>query len=178
MADATITTYQRNLSNVAVASVPASYAVIVPTTTKPTSGVLVDHKAQSGNSSPSLIRATPYASATGGTGVGMRLIGWAIKVDASTGNDTYIPFVLGDFTLTFSTGTVPTWSIDGATQRPYAKAVQVTGTPAANLYSPGTASASNEEPATVLVDLAGCQLVTAQFKSSGSPNMGVFYTTL
>ena len=37
MADATITTYQRNLSNVAVAAVPASYAAIAPTTTKPTS---------------------------------------------------------------------------------------------------------------------------------------------
>jgi hypothetical protein len=175
MADATITTYQRNLSNVSVASVPSTYATIAPTTTKPTSGVLVDHKTQTGNGAPSLIRATPYSSVTGGSSIGMRLVGWAIRVDSSTGNDTYVPFVLGDFTLTFAT-TPATWTIDGATQRPFSAVTQVTGTPAANLYSPG--GGANTEAATVLVDLSGCQLVTAQFKSSGTPTMGVFYATL
>lgn len=178
MADATITTYQRNLSNVSVASVPATYATIAPTTTKPTSGVLVDFRTVSGNGAPSLMRAIPYASATGGTSVGMRFVGWSIRVDSSTGNETYVPHVLADFSLSFTSGTVPTWSIDGATQRPYNTVTQLGGTPAANLYSPGTAAAANVEPAAVLLDMAGCQLVTVQFRSSGTPTMGVFYATL
>jgi hypothetical protein len=34
------------------------------------------------------------------------------------------------------------------------------------------------EPATVIVDITGSQIVTAQFKSSGTPTMGAFWATL
>jgi hypothetical protein len=34
------------------------------------------------------------------------------------------------------------------------------------------------EPAAALIDLAGAQYVTAQFKSSGTPTMGTFWSTL
>jgi hypothetical protein len=69
--------------------------------------------------------------------------------------------------------------MDGATQRPFAVIAQVAGTPAGNLYSPGTAAATNVEPASAMVDIAGSQMVTVQFRAaSGTPTMGVFVTTL
>lgn len=178
MADATITTYQRNLSNVSTTSA-ATFAAIAPTSTKPTAGVVVDHRTATGNGAPSMIRAIPYAALTTGTSIRMRFVGWAIEVDNATGTEFYVPFVLGDFNLSFTSGTIPTWTLDGATQRPFATITQVAGTPSANPYSPGTANSANVEPAAVLLDLAGCQLVSVQFQSAtAQPTMGVLYATL
>jgi hypothetical protein len=87
--------------------------------------------------------------------------------------------VLADFTLGFTSGTVPNYTIDGtANTRTFSNITQGAGTPAANLYSPYTAAAANVEPAYALIDLAGAQYVTAQFKSSGTPDMGAFWSTL
>jgi hypothetical protein len=178
MADATIITYQRIFSNVSVASVGASYGSIATlSSTKPTSGVV--HDQQLNGMSPSLLRIMPYASSTSiGAATGVRVVGWTGEVNTADGLTYYIPTVLADFNLTFSSGTVPTYSLDGGTQRPFAIITQVAGTPAANLYSPGTAAAANVEPAAALVDIVGCQIVTVQFKAaSGTPTMGVFATT-
>lgn len=91
----------------------------------------------------------------------------------------YMPTVLADLTLGFTSGTVPNYTIDGtANYRTFSSITQVAGTPAGNLYSPATAAASNVEPAYALIDLAGAQYVTAQFKSSGTPDMGAFWSTL
>jgi hypothetical protein len=179
MADATIITYQRNFSNVSVASVGATYASIATlSATKPSSGVV--HDQQLSSISPSLLRITPYASSTSiGAATGVRVVGWTGDVSSTDGLTYWLPTVLADFNLTFSSGTVPTYSIDGATQRPFAIITQVAGTPAANLYSPGTAAAANVEPAAALVDIVGSQIVTVQFKAaSGTPTMGVFATTI
>lgn len=179
MADATIITYQRNFNNVSVASVGATYASIATlSATKPSSGVV--HDQQLSSISPSLLRITPYASSTSiGAATGVRVVGWTGEVNSADGLTYWLPTVLADFNLTFSSGTVPTYSIDGATQRPFAIITQVAGTPAANLYSPGTAAAANVEPAAALVDIVGSQIVTVQFKAaSGTPTMGVFATTI
>jgi hypothetical protein len=179
MADATIITYQRNFSNVSVASVGASYGSIATlSATKPSSGVV--HDQQLSSISPSLLRIMPYASSTSiGAATGVRVVGWTGEVNTADGLTYYIPTVLADFNLTFSSGTVPTYSLDGGTQRPFAIITQVAGTPAANLYSPGTAAAANVEPAAALVDIVGCQIVTVQFRAaSGTPTMGVFSTTI
>lgn len=179
MADATIITYQRNFNNVSVASVGASYGSIATlSATKPSSGVV--HDQQLSGISPSLLRIMPYASSTSiGAATGVRVVGWTGEVNSADGLTYWIPTVLADFNLTFSSGTVPTYSLDGATQRPFATIAQVAGTPAANLYSPGTASAANVEPAAALVDIVGSQIVTVQFKAaSGTPTMGVFATTI
>jgi hypothetical protein len=178
MAEAQIITVQRQYGNVTLPTVPASYPSIAPTTTKPAAGVLHDQVVNA--ISPSLMRVLPYSAATSiGAATGMRLVGWNIRIDSSTGNTTYVPTVLADFSLSFTTGTVPTWSMDGATQRPFAVIAQVAGTPAGNLYSPGTAAATNVEPASAMVDIAGSQMVTVQFRAaSGTPTMGVFVTTL
>jgi hypothetical protein len=177
MAQAQIITVQRPYNNVSVSGVAASYAAIAPTTTKPSAGILQDQDTMP--VSPQFVRVLPYVSRTDAGTTGMRLIGWSIRTDSSTGNATYIPNVLADFTLTLSTGTVPTWSIDGATQRPFAIIAQVTGTPTQSLYSPGTAAATNVEPAAAVVNIVGSQLVTVQFRAaSNAPTMGVFTTTL
>jgi len=181
MADATIITYQRNFSNVSVASVGATYASIATlSATKPSSGVV--HDQQLSSISPSLLRITPYASSTSiGAATGVRVVGWTGEVSSTDGLTYWLPTVLADFNLTFSstTGSIPTYSLDGGTQRPFATIAQVAGTPAANLYSPGTAAAANVEPAAALVDIVGSQIVTVQFKAaSGTPTMGVFATTI
>ena len=179
MADATIITYQRPYSNVSVASVGSSYGSIATlSATKPSSGVVYDQ--QLNGMSPSLLRIMPYASSTSiGASTGVRVVGWTGKVDSTDGLTYWLPTVLADFNLSFTSGTVPTYSLDGGTQRPFAVITQVAGTPAANLYSPGTAAAGNVEVASAMVDIAGAQIVTVQFKAaSGTPDMGVFCTTL
>ena len=181
MADATIITYQRAYNNVSVASVGATYVAIPATTTKPTSGVV--HDQQLSGISPSLLRILPYANSTSiGADTGVRVIGYTTRVDSTNTTDVYyIPTVLADFHLTFSTttGSIPNMGIDGGVQRPFAIITQVVGTPAANLYSPGTSSAANFAPAAAMIDMAGYQLVVVQFKAaSGTPTMGVFATTL
>jgi hypothetical protein len=179
MADATIITYQRLYTNVSVASVGSSYASIATlSATKPSSGMVYDQ--QLNGMSPSLLRIMPYASSTSiGSATGVRVVGYTGEVNSADGLTYWLPTVLADFNLTFTSGTVPTYSLDSATQRPFAVIAQVAGTPAANLYSPGTAAASNVEVASAMVDIAGHQLVQVQFKAaSGTPTMGVFVTTL
>lgn len=179
MADATIITYQRPYSNVSVASVGSSYGSIATlSATKPSSGVVYDQ--QLNGMSPSLLRIMPYASSTSiGSATGVRVVGWTGKVNTTDGLTYWLPTVLADFNLSFTSGSVPTYSLDGGTQRPFAVITQVAGTPAANLYSPGTAAGGNVEVASAMVDIAGAQIVTVQFKAaSGTPTMGVFSTTL
>jgi hypothetical protein len=91
----------------------------------------------------------------------------------------YMPTVLADFTLTFTSGTVPNYTMDGALNtRTFSGITQVSGTPAANLYSPATALGSNVEPAYAMVDIAGASYVTAQFKASAATDMGTFWSNL
>lgn len=91
----------------------------------------------------------------------------------------YMPTVMADLTLTFTSGTVPNYTIDGtANIRTFSGITQVAGTPAGYLYSPATALASNVEAAYAMIDFAGSSYVTAQFKSSGAPTMGCFWSNL
>lgn len=178
MGQAFIITPQTNFGKTSVASVPASYDSL-DIANKPTSGVVYDAQLASGASAPSLVRLVPYASATGLTSVGMRLVAWNAYPTADGSATRWIPVMLGDFTLTFSSGTVPTWTLDSAGDaRPFAGITQVAGTPTANLYSPGTAAATNVEPAAVLLDSTGAQVLQVQFKSSGTPTMGVLWATI
>ena len=91
----------------------------------------------------------------------------------------YMPTVLADFTLGFTSGTVPNYPMDGALNtRTFSSITQVSGTPAANLYSPATAAGANVEPAYAMVDVAGASYVTAQFKASAATDMGTFWSNL
>jgi hypothetical protein len=129
---------------------------------------------------PSLLYVMPFlvSATTAQTSIGMRLLGWRKYLDVAGTSFWYMPTVLADFTLTFTSGTVPNYTLDVANTRTFSGITQVAGTPAANLYSPATAVASNVEPAYAMVDVAGASYVTAQFKSSGTPDMGTFWSNL
>jgi hypothetical protein len=186
-----ITTAQENFAKATAASVPATYnaASAVLTTTVPTSGtsttgnvLLWDiNTAQVRGQNPSLLFVTPFlvSATTAQTSIGMRIIGWRKYLEAAGVNFWYIPTVLADFTLGFTSGTVPNYTIDStANTRTFSSITQGIGTPSGYLYSPVSASPTNVEPAYAMIDVSGSQYVTAQFKSSGTPDMGCFWSTL
>ena len=182
-----INTAQENFRKVTVATVPATYtaaqAVLLnaaPTSTTGTALLWDINTASVSGTNPSLLYVMPFlVSATSAqTTIGMRLLGWRKYLDAAGTSFWYLPTVLADFTLGFTSGTVPNYTIDVANTRTFSSITQVSGTPAANLYSPATAVASNVEPAYAMVDVAGASYVTAQFKSSGTPDMGTFWSNL
>ena len=182
-----INTAQENFRKVTVATVPATYtaaqAVLLkaaPTSTTGTALLWDINTASVSGTNPSLLYVMPFlVSATNAqTSIGMRLLGWRKYLDAAGTSFWFMPTVLADFTLTFTSGTVPNYTLDVANTRTFSGITQVAGTPAANLYSPATAVASNVEPAYAMVDVAGASYVTAQFKSSGTPNMGTFWANL
>lgn len=182
-----INTAQENFRKVTVAAVPATYtaaqAVLLnaaPTSTTGTALLWDINTASVSGTNPSLLYVMPFlvSATTAQTSIGMRLLGWRKYLDAAGTSFWYMPTVLADFTLTFTSGTVPNYTIDVANTRTFSGITQVSGTPAANLYSPATAVASNVEPAYAMVDVAGASYVTAQFKSSGTPDMGTFWANL
>lgn len=127
---------------------------------------------------PNLIHVTPFTTQSSGT-PGFRLIGWRRYLQSS-GSWGYVPTVLADFSPTFTTGSVPTGTIDGTSYNFFSAVTQATGQPAALLFSPATAGASSTEVASVVVDAVGCQIVTVQFKvSTGTATgMGILWATL
>jgi hypothetical protein len=182
-----INTAQENFRKVTVATVPATYtaaqAVLLnaaPTSTTGTALLWDINTPSVSGTNPSLLYVMPFlvSATTAQTSIGMRLLGWRKYLDAAGTSFWYMPTVLADFTLTFTSGTVPNYTIDVANTRTFSGITQVSGTPAANLYSPATAVASNVEPAYAMIDVAGSSYVTAQFKSSGTPDMGTFWANL
>jgi len=182
-----INTAQENFRKVTVATVPATYtaaqAVLLnaaPTSTTGSALLWDINTASVSGTNPSLLYVMPFlvSATTAQTSIGMRLLGWRKYLDAAGTSFWYMPTVLADFTLTFTSGTVPNYTIDVANTRTFSGITQVAGTPAANLYSPATAAGANVEPAYAMVDVAGASYVTAQFKSSGTPDMGTFWANL
>ena len=185
-----INTAQENFRNASVASVPTTYTAaqalllnVAPTSTTGTALLWDINTASVSGTNPSLLYVMPYMINSGtpsNTGIGMRLLGWRKYLDAAGTSFWYLPTVLADFTLGFTSPASSTsnYTIDVANTRPFSSITQVSGTPAANLYSPATAVASNVEPAYAMVDVAGASYVTAQFKSSGTPDMGTFWSNL
>jgi len=182
-----INTAQENFRKVTVATVPATYtaaqAVLLnaaPTSTTGSALLWDINTASVSGTNPSLLYVMPFlvSATTAQTSIGMRLLGWRKYLDAAGTSFWYMPTVLADFTLTFTSGTVPNYTLDVANTRTFSGITQVAGTPAANLYSPATAAGANVEPAYAMVDVAGASYVTAQFKSSGTPDMGTFWANL
>lgn len=183
-----INTAQENFRKVTVATVPATYtaaqAVLLnaaPTSTTGSALLWDINTASVSGTNPSLLYVMPFlvSATTAQTSIGMRLLGWRKYLDVAGTSFWYMPTVLADFTLTFTSGTVPNYTIDVANTRTFSGITQVSGTPAANLYSPATASGSNVEPAYAMVDVAGASYVTAQFKATGAAaDMGTFWSNL
>ena len=173
-----IVTCQPNYQRVFHSSPPSAFGTVSATTTKPTTRIIYDATVSGagagwqGNSSPSLIKLVPYANANNLTAPGIRLIGWSGYQTSSTvanliGRTIWIPTVIAEFNLGYTSGTVPTYSIEGNNDaRPFSIATQVYGTPVANVSSPASPLSSNTEWASIIVDPLGAQLVEVQFKTS------------
>lgn len=188
-ADFVFATEQPNIAFTGLKSVTAAaaYDAAVPTTTAPaatTQGHLLSAGAL-GNKA-SLLHVIP--AATGGsaptssnfTGAGVRIVGWQEYVQ-STGVSVYVPKVLADVALAFPSSGTASLSVDGTTTYWFNTATVATGVPTVSIYSPGTPTAANVQPAGVLVDVVGCRYVTVQYKATTVPttgSMGVFWATI
>jgi hypothetical protein len=186
MAQAFISTGQPNLRQMSVDSVAASFTNRVPTDVKPTSGVVLDMDLTQGYASPSLIRITPYGRrsdnntwTTSGATTSVRLIGWQKFDDRNNSGDIWwMPTILAQYSLLFASGatlysfgTPGDIGFFGGGTNPSAPVF-----PPVNVYTPGgTAAGSITTPASWLVDLAGAQLVTADFIAP-APGGGVTIT--
>ena len=177
MGSTIIATQQREYKKI-IGKFDAAYdtGTSIVTTSRPSIKVLYD--TGSSNELTSLIRFVPFLDANSGTSIGVRFLGWNGYVQ-SGGTTLWIPAVLADFTLLFTSGTVPSMTIDGATMYLASGITQVGGTPLANLYSPRTAAAANVEPCAAIFDAAGSQIVTVQFKESGATiNGGILWSEI
>lgn len=155
-----------------------AYDAASPTATKPSttsqSALLYDI----GTNYPSLLRLTPIASNNNFTSVGMRVVGWNSYLQTA-GTKVWIPTVLADVTLGYTSGTVASLSIDTVTTYFFSSATIASGVPTVNAYSPASAASTNVQPASLVVDAVGSQLVTLQFKATGTtPKMGAFWATI
>ena len=163
-----------------------AYTTTGPTTTAPsTTGQNFLIPTNLGDK-PSLLRLAPFCGAaaapTSGTFAsgGLRVVGWSIYTPTS-GSTLYVPTVLADLALGLTTGTVQSATVNGVAQYPFSTVTVGAGVPTVNLYSPGTASASNVESCAAVVDCIGMQFVQLQFKATASvstPKMGAFYSFL
>lgn len=160
-----------------------AYPTTEPTTTAPsTTGQNFLIPTNLGDK-PSLLRLQPFCgaavaptSATFASG-GLRVIGWSIYTQSS-GTALYVPNVLADLSLGLTTGTVQSETVNQTVQYPFSVCTVGAGVPTVNLYSPGTAAATNVEPCAVVIDTIGMQYVQLQFKATASvstPTMGAFY---
>lgn len=172
MATANIITPANAYGRVSVASVGTTFTALQPTTTQPTSGVIY---AQNEAGPWSLLNIMPASSvATGAASI--RVTGYNLHT-SSTNVLWWMPMTLFEGTLGYTSGTVPTWSVND-TERPFHSVAQSIGTPAANLYTPGLGSGTVTTPASFTVDVAGSQMVVVQFTQAGSPTMSAYWRTL
>lgn len=188
-ADFVFSTDQPNLAFTGLKSVTAAaaYDAAVPTATAP-AATTQGHLLTSGalGNKPSLLHVIP--SATGGsaptsanfTGAGIRIVGWHEYVQSS-GVSIYVPKILADVSLAFPSSGTASLAVDGTTTYWFNTATVTTGVPSVSTYSPGTPSATNVQPASILVDIVGCRYVTAQYKATTVPttgSMGAFWATI
>jgi len=99
-------------------------------------------------------------------------------IDTVTGpTKFYFSTVLADFTLTYSTGTVPSATVNNVPNYLFSTATQVAISPDASIYRPSTVTATNVELASVLVDAIGHELIELQFKAN-TGSMGALWATI
>lgn len=178
MANAIIATNQPTFLEVGPISLTSAqaYDAAVATTTAPSTTGQSALILSPGNDYPSLLRLTPFAGANNYTAVGVRVVGWNTYLQAS-GTKIYVPTVLADLTMGYTSGTVDSESVDGNTVFFFSSVTVGSGVPTVNVYSPATAASANVQYAHAVVDTIGSQFVTLQFKATGTtPTMGAFYT--
>ena len=186
--DITISTDKPSYSTTGLIAVTSAtaYTTTEPTATAPTTTGQDFLISTNLGDKPSLLRIAPFCGAavapTSGTFAsgGLRVIGWSIYTQTN-GTAFYVPQVLVDLALGLTTGTVQTELVNGVAQYPFSTITAGSGVPTVNLYSPGTASASNVEPCAVVIDCIGMQFIQLQFKATATvltPKMGAFHSFL
>jgi hypothetical protein len=186
--DITIATEKPSYSTTGLIAVTSAtaYTTTEPTATAPTTTGQDFLISTNLGDKPSLLRIAPFCGAavapTSGTFAsgGLRVIGWSIYTQTN-GTAFYVPQVLVDLALGLTTGTVQTELVNGVAQYPFSTITAGSGVPTVNLYSPGTASASNVEPCAVVIDCIGMQFIQLQFKATATvstPKMGAFHSFL
>jgi len=186
--DITISTDKPSYSTTGLIAVTSAtaYTTTEPTATAPTTSGQDFLISTNLGDKPSLLRIAPFCGAavapTSGTFAsgGLRVIGWSIYTQTN-GTAFYVPQVLVDLALGLTTGTVQTELVNGVAQYPFSTITAGSGVPTVNLYSPGTASASNVEPCAVVIDCIGMQFIQLQFKATATvstPKMGAFHSFL
>lgn len=113
--------------------------------------------------------ASPYVTTVASTVQAIDTVASPTKIYFST--------VLADFTLTYSTGTVPSATVNNVPNYLFSTASQVAISPDASIYRPSTLTATNVELASVLVDAIGHELIELQFKAN-SGSMGALWATI
>jgi hypothetical protein len=125
----------------------------------------------------SLLHVLPFSTVNNSTGMGMRVVGANQIFDPDAGESVWTLGLIAEFNISFTTNAsgAPNWLWNAENQYMMATVTQVAGTPAANIYSPGTAASTNREAAHVLVDMTGFQVVSLQFKAAtNAAIMGAF----
>lgn len=150
-----------------------SYDAAVATSTAPSTTSQSTLLVTNLGDKPSLLRLLPFHSSNAATSVGMRVVGWT-SIPSSGGVTLYFPTVLADATLGYTSGTVPSVSLNGNTEYTFSSATIGAGVPTVNAYSPATAATANVQPASIVIDCIGHQYITLQFKSS-TGTMGALY---
>ena len=160
--DITISTDKPSYSTTGLIAVTSgtAYSLIEPIATAPTTtgqNFLIPTNL---GDKPSLLRIAPFCgaanaptSSTFASG-GIRVVGWSIYTQTN-GTAFYVPTVLADLALGLTTGTVSTETVNDVAQYPFSTVTVGSGVPTVNLYSPGTASASNVEPCAAVIDCIG-----------------------
>jgi len=183
--DITISTDKPSYLTTGLISVTSgtAYTTTEPTTTAPsTTGQNFLIPTNLGDK-PSLLRLAPFCGAgsaptsTTFASGGLRVVGWSIYTQTS-GTALYVPNVLADLSLGLTTGTVQSETVNDVAQYPFSTVTVGAGVPTVNLYSPGTASASNVESCAAVIDCIGMQFIQLQFKATASvstPKMGAFH---
>lgn len=184
MGSTIIATQQREYQNVALTAIPASFTtgagISTASTTKPTARVVYD--ASSNNEMTSLIKFVPYISVNNATSVGLRFLGWNGYVNTD-GTTLWVPTVIGRFDLEYTSGSVPSVTINGATRFLFARITNTSnnGIPTAsvNLYGAFSAATANVEPCAAVLDVVGSQIVTVQMQAAtGTPDAGILWSPI
>lgn len=157
-----------------------------PTATKPVTGtetiVVYDQSASVTSAlipAASLLNLVPFSTASNSTSVGIRVTAW--RTYAASGGTIYIPTVLYDGTLAYTTTTasIPSVSMDVGTQYFFSGLTSSGWGPSPSSYSPATAAAANTAICTLTVDPVGATMVTVSFKAAtNGGTMGVLWNTI
>jgi len=157
------TSFKRLFGQVASASFP----VLNYTTTKPTTGLVQNAVGTAvPTSGDSILRLAPFqADIVKNTTPRVRVIGWNPYTD--TGSVLlWIPTVLADLTMSYTSGTVQSVTLNSELYAPIAGLAATTTSPAGatvGLFSPVTQAAAGLDPASAFIYLRGNVMTQLQF---------------